>query len=674
MKRKPSKLEAPLRFTFQGVLAVLLLVLLVGVVVTKLVRAGFENSIWMDEVFSLELATKDPADIIELSRLDVHPPLYYLALRAWIAGGKHLGLDESIGLARSLNVFVWALLMGVTFGLLRRRASFSRSLLGTALMGLSPGVIQLTQDARSYGFALLGVTAAFLALALDLEAPSELRSRSAAVWLVYTLGMLLATSSHNLSWFAGAAMMIAWLVARWRIDGISPRHFRAPLLANLVIVAGASPWLLTLATQVGSLTTSAPQWMTPPTIGNFLRVFVLWLPLGRDAGSFVTAYPWLWLFVAVAWATLLFATLSGRVSLWKAQAGRQAFGLWTSILFVGLLWSCARWLDLPIFHGPRYPLLIAGIWATGIWAVLRPEDERTNVGFRGWLFAAPWLACGALSLALTSIQEARSPGSVLSAVGSRTEKAGTVTYLPPELGPYFRETLRALSAEPLIDARCQKALVLSRDLVLLNPWRGLESPASLLQISALKTGLLGDYETFSLPLETRDFELVRFKNDDWFRKYSELVCPALDQLPPYSASDPSAPRADLTRQAGSDGWSYLEFDRRLRPFRWTDRRTALLRFEGVLAEGSYELRLSGRLGVGDAMTIEIPDSALKLSIKLEKPEFDLSVPFVVRKPDRWPLHVRLSSDVKQAKAGGQESYVRDLGLLLREASVRRLPG
>lgn len=249
-----------------------------------------------------------------------------------------------------------------------------------------------------------------------------------------------------------------------------------------------------------------------------------------------------------------------------------------------------------------------------------------------------------------------------------------MTYLPAELGPYFRETLRFLSAEPLVHAGCQKSMVLSRDLVLLNPWRGLDSPASLLQISAVKMGLLGDYETSSLPLETGDFELVRFKSDDWSRKYSELVCPALDQLPANTASDPLAPRADLTRQAGSDGWSYLEFDRRLRPFRWTNRRNAILRFEGVLAEGSYELRLSGRLGVGDAMKIEIPDSDQERPIKLAKPEFELIVPFLVRKVGTRPLHVGLSSDVKRVKAGGRQSYVRELGLLLREASVRRLPG
>ena len=39
------------------VLAALMLVMLTALLVAKLLRAGFESSIWMDEVFSLELAT-----------------------------------------------------------------------------------------------------------------------------------------------------------------------------------------------------------------------------------------------------------------------------------------------------------------------------------------------------------------------------------------------------------------------------------------------------------------------------------------------------------------------------------------------------------------------------------------------------------------------------------------
>lgn len=661
------------RFDRHKVLAALMLVMLTAVLVAKLLRAGFESSIWMDEVFSLELATKQASSIVELSRQDVHPPLYYLGLRAWIWAGTHVGLSESIGLARSLNVLVWVLLVAATYGFVRIRASVSHGALAAGLMGLSPGVVQLTQDARSYGFALFGVTIAFLALTLDLEDSGKSRSQGRAAWLCWILAMLLATWSHNLSWFAAAAMVVAWFLARLRVGRFTPRLLVGALLGNLMVATLTSPWLWSLSKQVSALTTSAPTWMTPPTVGNYLRVFVLWLPLGRDAGSFVAAYPWLWAFVIAAWGTLLLAIFGDRSNPWRTIAGAQAVGIWASVLFVALLWGSARWLNLPIFHGPRYPLLISGIWTAGLWSVMSSRNERVASGYRGWILAAPWLACGALSLGLASSQEARAAGGILAELQPRGAEERGASYLPAELGPYFEKTLRRLSAVPLDEGGCAPTPALSRDLILLNPWRGLDTPAALLQISALKMGHLGEFRASSLPPATRDFELIRFETDDWTRRFADRVCPALDQL--RSKPERGAPEqwADLTKQLASDGWSYLEFDRRLQPFRWTSRRVAVLRFEGDLAAGNYELRLVGRLGTGEELEVEIPSGALKRTFRLENSAVDLTVPFTLRESERRPLRVRLNSDVQQVRAGGQEGYLRDLGLLLREASVRRAP-
>jgi len=661
------------RFDRHKALAALMLVLLVAVLFAKLRRAGFESSIWMDEVFSLELATKEAANIVELSKQDFHPPLYYLGLRAWIRAGTYFGLDESIGLARSLNIVVWALLVAATFGFLRRRASPGRSALGAGLMGLSPGVVQLTQDARSYGFALLGVTAALLALTFDLENPSSNRSERRTIWLSYILAMLLATWSHNLSWLAAAALMVAWFFARLRAGNLTPRHLLVAVFANLVVVVGASPWLLSLSTQVSTLATSGPKWMTPPTVGNLLRVFLLWLPLGRDAGSFVEAYPWLWAFVIAAWGTLLSALFAGRSDLRRRVSSSSAVGLWASALFVGLLWGSSRWLSLPIFHGPRYPLLIAGIWTAGLWSVFATENERASCSYRGWLLAAPWLACGALSLGISFFQEPKTAGGIFAGLEPGGEKKSAVSYLPAELGPYFQKTLRRLSALPLPAAACRPTAEPSRELVVLNPWGGLDTPASRLQISALKMGLLGEYEASFFPPATRAFELIRFKTDEWAQRFEERVCPALAQLRSKPASDASVHWADLTRQTGSDGWSDLEFDRRLQPFRWTNRKLAVLRFEEALSSGHYELRLVGRLRAGDKVGIEVPSSAVNEVFTLEHSRFTLVVPFVVRARERRPLLVRLKSDVKHAKAGAQRTDFRDLGMLLREASVHRAP-
>ena len=75
---------------------------------------------------------------------------------------------------------------------------------------------------------------------------------------------------------------------------------------------------------------------------------------------------------------------------------------------------------------------------------------------------------------------------------------------------------------------------------------------------------------------------------------------------------------------------------------------------------------SGGCGAGEELEVEIPSGALKRAFRLENSAIDLAVPFTVRESERRPLLVRLESDVEQVRAGGQEAYFRDLGLLLRE--------
>ena len=58
-------------------------------------------SIWFDEAFSAYLIRYDFAKIWHLTSVDVHPPLYYFALKIWslIFGTSDFGL-------RSLSVFL----------------------------------------------------------------------------------------------------------------------------------------------------------------------------------------------------------------------------------------------------------------------------------------------------------------------------------------------------------------------------------------------------------------------------------------------------------------------------------------------------------------------------------------------------------------------------------------
>ncbi|MGH2542748.1 MAG: hypothetical protein ACRDIB_08125, partial [Ardenticatenaceae bacterium] len=50
----------------------------------RLLALGLQP-LWWDEGYSLFFATESPARLLELTSLDIHPPLYYLLLQGWMA-------------------------------------------------------------------------------------------------------------------------------------------------------------------------------------------------------------------------------------------------------------------------------------------------------------------------------------------------------------------------------------------------------------------------------------------------------------------------------------------------------------------------------------------------------------------------------------------------------------
>jgi len=67
------------------------------------------SSIWFDEAISLVNARQSLPDLINATRSDVHPPLYYLLLHVWLT------VRQSDGYARFLSAII-----GATFAILAR--------------------------------------------------------------------------------------------------------------------------------------------------------------------------------------------------------------------------------------------------------------------------------------------------------------------------------------------------------------------------------------------------------------------------------------------------------------------------------------------------------------------------------------------------------------------------
>lgn len=65
---------------------------------------GLNQSIWFDEAYSVNLAQRSVGEIISLTAVDVHPPLYYLFLKVW---GEIFGFSEVA--LRCSSVFLMSL-------------------------------------------------------------------------------------------------------------------------------------------------------------------------------------------------------------------------------------------------------------------------------------------------------------------------------------------------------------------------------------------------------------------------------------------------------------------------------------------------------------------------------------------------------------------------------------
>ncbi len=135
--------------------------------VLRLARLGFQP-LWWDEGWSLYFATSDPGAMLQLTAVDIHPPLYYLLLHVWIGlfGPSPISV-------RLLSVLIGVAAVPLIY-LAGRRLFGQRvpadsagkvGLLAALLLAISPFHIYYSQEVRMYGLVtLLGLATLYFAI------------------------------------------------------------------------------------------------------------------------------------------------------------------------------------------------------------------------------------------------------------------------------------------------------------------------------------------------------------------------------------------------------------------------------------------------------------------------------------------------------------------------------
>jgi uncharacterized membrane protein len=229
----------------QGGFQFLLVLVILMALGLRLARLSFQP-LWWDEGWSLYFATTNVGSLLELTAVDIHPPLYYLLLHLWISV-----LGPSALSVRLLSVLIGVGTIPLLYFAGRRLWGRGGGLLAALLLAISPFHIYYSQEVRMYGLVTLAGLAT-LAFTLSWQ-PGTRRSKSGRGSLGVWLGYVLAATAALYTQYYAAFMLVAlnlvvfirWLRSSPLVEGHrrSWRGILPWLGAQVAVLLLYLPWL-----------------------------------------------------------------------------------------------------------------------------------------------------------------------------------------------------------------------------------------------------------------------------------------------------------------------------------------------------------------------------------------------------------------------------------------------
>lgn len=283
---------------------------------------GLQQSLWFDETYSILLSRESVSQLMSLTAVDAHPPLYYLYLKLWagVFGYSELSLRLSSVVPFGLSI------VGILVVL---RQFFSRRVVMIAGLSLlfAPFFIRYGYEVRMYALAVcIGAWATYVLVRAR-------ASGSGKLWALY--GLLVALGLYTVYMSAVFWLWhVVWLV--WMQYGENGKILpsRKAWLAYLGAAAVFAPWLPTVIDQLRH--SALPGAMSAVTLDQLVHLMSMLTAytVGRELGA--------WLSMGLVVATVGLVVLA--VKLWTRLGVKQRVGLvlvllgWTtSLVFFAII-------------------------------------------------------------------------------------------------------------------------------------------------------------------------------------------------------------------------------------------------------------------------------------------------------------------------------------------------
>lgn len=226
-----------------------------GILYIVLCSVNLQQSVWFDESYGAYLTRFSFGDIWSLTMADVHPPMYYFALKIWslIFGFTDFGM-------RFMSVFFGAIAIIFAWQWLKRSFGVKAATVATGLMSLSPMLIRYGQEMRMYTMAAAIIFAATYVLQLAID------TKQRKYWVVYGLLMALGMWTHYFT----ALIFLAHLV--YLIYTYRKKIFQKNIITSYVVALVAYlPWLPCFLFQSGVVQMGF--WIAPTSLTTITDYF-----------------------------------------------------------------------------------------------------------------------------------------------------------------------------------------------------------------------------------------------------------------------------------------------------------------------------------------------------------------------------------------------------------------
>ena len=330
------------------------------------------QSVWIDEAHSLRLAALGPMEIIEKTMQENHPPLYFLALSAWMKFWP-----ETEAVARLFSALLGTAFIAIFYRFCREILPGATSLLASAFLALSPWAVWHSQDARMYPLALVFSYLAFVLFFAYLRNGSLLRLAG------FILVLLASLFTH---FYAISIIPVLLIYLGWVRRALDPGRLHR--MTGAIFLAGLCwmPWVVVILSVVKAAGFYKP--ITVLSLPYVLYAFSVGYTLGPSPAELrplvkAASIP-LHHLPLVATVALLFGTLLIR-GLWELSRGAKGRRFFVLLLLaVPLLLPIAVTLvHHPIDFNARYGFIAFPAYlivlATGLLSI-RGRKARSVLG------------------------------------------------------------------------------------------------------------------------------------------------------------------------------------------------------------------------------------------------------------------------------------------------------